>query len=115
MIKLHGENDIILPSNLKVLDLDTNKKLRIPPEMEDKYMSNIKKTENIESSENFLSDVFKNISKSMDLDNLYSSNISSLTTIRTKFSIKYIISPDSYNNIEKDIENKREMLKKGKK
>ena len=109
MIKLHGENDIILPSNLKVLDLDTNKKLRIPPEMEDKYMSNIKKTENI------LSDVFKNISKSMDLDNLYSSNISSLTTIRTKFSIKYIISPDSYNNIEKDIENKREMLKKGKK
>jgi hypothetical protein len=110
-----GENDIIPPSNLKVLDLDTNKKLRIPPEMEDKYMSNIKKTENTEPPENFLPDIFTNISKSMDLDNLYSSNNSSLPAVRTKFPLKYIISPDSYNNLEKDIENKREMLKKGKK
>jgi len=110
-----GENDIIPPSNLKVLDLDTNKKLRIPPEMEDKYMSNIKKTENIEPSENLLPDIFINISKSMDLDNLYSSNNSSLPAVRNKFPLKYIISPDSYNNLEKDIEKKREMLKKGKK
>ena len=57
-----GENDIVPPSNLKVLELDTNKKLRIPPEMEDKYMTNIKKTENIVPSENLLPDIFLIIS-----------------------------------------------------
>ena len=102
-----GENDIVPPSNLKVLELGTNKKLRIPPEMEDKYMTNIKKTENIVPSENLLPDIFLNISKSMDLDNLYSSNNSSLPAVRNKFPIKYIISPESYNNLEKGIEKKK--------
>ena len=79
-------------------------KLKIPPIMEEKYS----KTENPNSQSNneVIHDVFLSINNTMN-----SSSNSKLPIIRNSFPLKYIIKPESYKKLEKDVKIKEESLK----
>ena len=79
-------------------------KLKIPPIMEEKYS----KTENPNSQFNneVIPDVFLSINNTMN-----SSSNSKLPIIRNSFPLKYIIKPESYKKLEKDVKIKEESLK----
>ena len=79
-------------------------KLKIPPIMEEKYS----KTENPNSQSNneVIPDVFLSINNTMN-----SSSNSKLPIIRNSFPLKYIIKPESYKKLEKDVKIKEESLK----
>ncbi len=79
-------------------------KLKIPPIMEEKYS----KTENPNSqfSNEVIPDVFLSINNTMN-----TSSNSKLPLIRNSFPLKYIIKPESYKKLEKDVKIKEESLK----
>ncbi len=79
-------------------------KLKIPPIMEEKYS----KTENPNSQFNneVIPDVFLSINNTMN-----TSSNSKLPLIRNSFPLKYIIKPESYKKLEKDVKIKEESLK----
>ena len=89
--------------NFKMVNI-AETKLKIPPIMEEKYS----KTENPNSQFNneVIPDVFLSINNTMN-----SSSNSKLPIIRNSFPLKYIIKPESYKKLEKDVKIKEESLK----
>lgn len=104
----------IVPSS-KVKSVDLNlKKLSIPPNMLEKYIYNPQKKEDEQEPEegnNFFPDVLLSISKSMDS----SGSSSKLPTIKNSYPLRYIIAPENYEKLKRDIQiRKEEQLKKSK-
>ena len=91
-------------SNYKEITL-TEKKLKIPFEMEEKYIKIKNENEedtlkSLNSSEQLLPDILSNINKSIENDSKVSSSNTQLPIIKNSYPIKYIISPKSYQKLE---------------
>ena len=106
-------------SNYKEITL-TEKKLKIPFEMEEKYIKIKNENEeetlkSLNSSEQLLPDILSNINKSIENDSKVSSSNTQLPIIKNSYPIKYIISPKSYQKLSNDVKLKKQLLKRGKK
>ena len=106
-------------SNYKEITL-TEKKLKIPFEMEEKYIKIKNENEeetlkSLNSSEQLLPDILSNINKSIENDSKVSSSNTQLPIIKNSYPIKYIISPKSYQKLSNDVKLQKQLLKKGKK
>ena len=104
-------------SNYKEITL-TEKKLKIPFEMEEKYTKFKNENEentlkSLNSSEQLLPDILSNINKSIENDTKISSSNSQLPIIKNSYPIKYIISPKSYQKLSNDVKLKKQLLKRG--
>ena len=104
-------------SNYKEITL-TEKKLKIPFEMEEKYIKIKNENEeetlkSLNSSEQLLPDILSNINKSIENDTKISSSNSQLPIIKNSYPIKYIISPKSYQKLSNDVKLKKQLLKRG--
>ena len=106
-------------SNYKEIEL-TEKKLKIPFDMEEKYTkfkneneeSNLK---SLNSSEQILPDILSNINKSIEMDSKNLSSNSQLPLIQNSYPLKYIMNAKSYQKLANDVKLKKQLLKKGKK
>jgi hypothetical protein len=106
-------------SNYKEITL-TEKKLKIPFEMEEKYIKIKNENEeetlkSLNSSEQLLPDILSNINKSIENDSKVSSSNTQLPIIKNSYPIKYIISPKSYQKLSNDVKLQKQLLKRGKK
>ena len=106
-------------SNYKEITL-TEKKLKIPFEMEEKYTKFKNENEentlkSLNSSEQLLPDILSNINKSIENDTKISSSNTQLPIIKNSYPIKYIISPKSYQKLSNDVKLQKQLLKRGKK
>ena len=104
-------------SNYKEITL-TEKKLKIPFEMEEKYTKFKNENEentlkSLNSSEQLLPDILSNINKSIENDSKVSSSNTQLPIIKNSYPIKYIISPKSYQKLSNDVKLKKQLLKRG--
>ena len=104
-------------SNYKEITL-TEKKLKIPFEMEEKYIKIKNENEeetlkSLNSSEQLLPDILSNINKSIENDSKVSSSNTQLPIIKNSYPIKYIISPKSYQKLSNDVKLKKQLLKRG--
>jgi hypothetical protein len=100
-------------SNYKEITL-TEKKLKIPFEMEEKYIKIKNENEeetlkSLNSSEQLLPDILSNINKSIENDTKISSSNSQLPIIKNSYPIKYIISPKSYQKLSNDVKLKKQL------
>ena len=94
--------------NFKMVNI-AESKLKIPPIMEEKYTKVESNNQNFDQQ--VIPDVFLSINKSIESNINSSSNNSKLPIIRSSFPIKYVIKPESYKKLEKDVKIKEESLK----